>query len=141
MLREIDTLKAIIKCIEENHLESNYPKDNVVELVRKLENEVEESKRALVNVMGFRKQPARASVFNKQLLPKTKKPKLNKFFPTTTTKNATPIEEPNSQAASDLLPDGVGQYDNSPLGSGPNSFFVGQLPPPSSETSNGWISE
>ncbi|KAF5781179.1 hypothetical protein HanXRQr2_Chr11g0480481 [Helianthus annuus] len=70
IMKEINTLKSIIKCIEENHLQSEYPKDSVVELVNRLENEVENNKQALVNNLCLRKQPTRAAVLTNDQRPK-----------------------------------------------------------------------
>ncbi|KAI3810257.1 hypothetical protein L1987_19868 [Smallanthus sonchifolius] len=39
IMKETGELKSIIKCVNENHLESVYPTDSLVELVNELENE------------------------------------------------------------------------------------------------------
>ncbi|KAI3769180.1 hypothetical protein L6452_00280 [Arctium lappa] len=66
ILKELTILKSIIRCIDEHHLESDYPKNDVVALVKKLENE-----------MSCKKRPAKAQ---QQQQPKPKKAKVNKFL-------------------------------------------------------------
>ena len=170
-MKEINTLKSIIKCIDEHNLESEYPKDGLVELVNKLESEVQKSKQAIVKISnddsGFRKQPTSEHV--------CKKPKVNKVSPTEvsavarTVQDDMQIKESHSEE-SDSVPDHVGQDHSSPGGSGPtdtgpiassygfkvvnygfvgnqipadvgSGFYVAQPNPPSTNNSNGWISD
>nr|XP_043621436.1 FRIGIDA-like protein 1 [Erigeron canadensis] len=136
MLREIGTLKAIIKCVDENHLHTEYPKDSVVELVNKLENEAENAKQHLVKKLrnddpGSKKRPAIARVSKKKLLSKTKKPKQDKFLQTAASaepQNAMPAEEPHSQA-SDLLTGHIDQYHSSSCGSDPTAPYTAPASP------------
>ncbi|KAK9057210.1 hypothetical protein SSX86_024577 [Deinandra increscens subsp. villosa] len=130
-MEEISVLKLIIKCIDENHLESEYPKDSVVELVNKLQNELDNSK----NVKGLlRRQPPRATVLKQQqlrsrpkMLKKSNKSKPNKVQPTAEFAAVTPvrsvelIRETLSQR-SDLSPDHAGECRDPPLGSSPAGF-------------------
>lgn len=171
MMKEINTLKSIIKCIDEHNLQSEYPKDGLVELVNKLESEVQKSKQAKVKISnddsGFREQPTSAHV--------CKKPKVNKVSPTDvsdvarTVQDDMQIKESHSEE-SDGEPDHVGQDHNSPGGSSPtdpgpiassygfkvvnygfvgnqmpadagSGFYVAQPNPPSANNSNGWISD
>ncbi|PWA58819.1 frigida-like protein [Artemisia annua] len=171
MMKEINTLKSIIKCIDEHNLQSEYPKDGLVELVNKLESEVRKSKQAIVKISndnsGFRKQPTSEHV--------CKKPKVNKVSPTDvsavarTVQDDMQIKESHSEE-SDEVPDHVGQDHNSPGGSSPtdpgpiassygfkvvnygfignqmpadvgSGFYVAQPNPPSANNSNGWISD
>ncbi|XP_076916138.1 FRIGIDA-like protein 2 [Bidens hawaiensis] len=151
IITEISTLKSIIECIEENNLQSDYSKDSVVELVSRLENEVENNKQTLVNNPPIRKQPTRAVVLKHQLPSKSntsKKPKrrkLNKVQQTAEPAAAAIVQEvswvkdflsPKSDLSSPLGsgPTGssgarVGECKNSPLGSGPtgsNGVHVGE---------------
>ncbi|GJZ12857.1 truncated FRIGIDA-like protein 1 [Tanacetum coccineum] len=171
MMKEINTLKSIIKCIDEHNLQSEYPKDSLVEHVNKLKNEVQNSKQAIVKTSngdpGFGKQPTIAHL--------CKKPKVNRTLQTDVSAvvravlDDTPIKESHSQE-SDVVPDHVNPYHSSPGGSSPmdpgpiaspcgfkvvNYGFVGnQMPadtgpgfyvarpnPPSANNSNGWISD
>nr|GEU88720.1 FRIGIDA-like protein 1 [Tanacetum cinerariifolium] len=171
LMKEINKLKSIIKCIDEHNLQSEYPKDSLVEHVNKLENEVQNSKQAIVKTSngdpGFRKQPTIAHP--------CKKPKVNKTPPTDvsavvrTVQDDIPIKESHSEEA-DVVPDHVNQYRSSPGGSstmnpGPIAsscgfkvvnygfvgnqmpadagpgFYVAQPNPPSANNSNGWISD
>lgn len=166
MMKEINTLKSIIKCIDEHNLQSEYPKDGLVELVNKLESEVQKSKKAILKISnddsGFRKHVC-------------KKPKVNKVSPTDvsaaarTVQDDMQIKESHSEE-SDAVPDHVGQDHNSPGGSSPtdpgpitssygfkgvnygfvgnqmpadvgSGFYVAQPNPPSANNSNGWISD
>ncbi|XP_076892827.1 FRIGIDA-like protein 2 [Bidens hawaiensis] len=141
IINEINTLKSIIECIEKNHLQSDYPKDSVVELVSRLENEVENNKQTLVNNPPIRKQPTRAVVLKHQLPSKSntskmpKRRKLSKVQPTAEPAAAAAVQEvswikdflsPKSDLSSPLGsgPTGssgvrVGECKSSPLGSGP----------------------
>ncbi|XP_076929222.1 FRIGIDA-like protein 2 [Bidens hawaiensis] len=150
IITELNTLKSIIECIEENNLQLDYSKDSVVELVSRLENEVESNKQTLLNNPPIRKQPTRAVVLKHQLPSKSntsKKPKrrkLNKAQQTAEPAAAGVVQEvswvkdflsPKSDLSSPLGsgPTGssgvrVGECKNSPLGSGPtgsNGVHVG----------------
>ncbi|KVI10409.1 Frigida-like protein, partial [Cynara cardunculus var. scolymus] len=70
IVKEIEALRSMIKCIDEYGLESVYPKDIVVDLVKKLENEAGFGKRVAVH----RKQ---------QQQPQPKMRKLNNFLEVT----------------------------------------------------------
>ncbi|KAK1440239.1 hypothetical protein QVD17_06064 [Tagetes erecta] len=126
----ISTLKSIIKCIDENQLELEYPKDGVIELVNKLENELKNCK----HVKGLlRKKPLRVTLLHQQLLSeskkskKSKKRKVNNAQTTAEPAAVTPlqsvklIEEPNSQK-SDLSPDHNIECHVSPHGLRPTGF-------------------
>ncbi|KAK1440241.1 hypothetical protein QVD17_06066 [Tagetes erecta] len=165
-MEEIGTLRSIIDCVEENHLEAEYPKDSVIELVNNLENEMENGNH-VKRLLG--KEPPRETLLRLQLLSESKKPKQNKFKPidvsaaTMHVQSVKLIQESHSQKP-DLSPDHVGQCYNSPHVFGPNgfsaqfacpivkldgstradvvyNFYAPQLQPFSDSNSNGWISD
>lgn len=61
-MREISALKSVIKCVEDHGLESQYPKDEMLMRIEKLEKE-----------KADRKRPAAAPVFKPQQPPKQQK--------------------------------------------------------------------
>ncbi|KAK4439725.1 FRIGIDA-like protein 1 [Sesamum alatum] len=114
-MKEISALKSVIKCIEDHGLESQYPKDELVARIEKLEKE-----------KADRKRPAAAPVPKPQQQGKQQKQNGTKrmraaagpsaFKRKTTANSGVHSSQPSSVKRAGLLPDHAAPYLSSPSG-------------------------